>query len=96
MAKKIDVLAMAAQDLLDNSVPDPDMLLSNLTIFSAVYFLQQTADFVVRHMTGLLLAEEADDLEDGDGPIQALAAVTTANGNLNQACIYLGLFDESE
>jgi len=92
----IDVLAIAAQDLLDNSVPDPDMLLGNLTIFSVVYFAQQTLDYTVRHITGLLLADADSGGDDTADVEAALQALVTANGNINEACRLVGLFDETE
>jgi hypothetical protein len=95
-SESLDVLAIASQDLLDNSVPEPDMLLENLTIFSAVYFLQQTNDYVVRKFLAMLAADESADLADGDEPIQALQAITEACGVINGACVLLGLFDEAE
>jgi hypothetical protein len=93
---RIDVLAIAAQDLLDNSVPDPDMLLSNLTVFSVMYFTQQTLDFAVRFITGLLINDPDSEGDDTADIQTALAAFVTANGNVNEACRLVGLFDETE
>jgi hypothetical protein len=91
----IDVLAMAAQELLDNTVPEPQMLLENLTVFGALYFLQQTCDYVVRHISGVLLGDDDQDADDNAEVLRALEAIVLANGNVNGACLAVGLFDEN-
>jgi hypothetical protein len=93
-ADPIDVLAIAAQTLLDNSIPDPKMLLEDLDVFASLYFLQQTCDQVVRNYMGALLSSVEDGEEEPEDVVKAMAAVGLANGMVNEACVLMGLFDE--
>jgi hypothetical protein len=87
----IDTLALASQELLDNTVPEPQMLLENLTIFGVMYFLQQTNDYVIRHIAGLLLDDpDADTSDDTSDIVRILTAITQACGLVNGACDILG------
>jgi hypothetical protein len=91
----IDTLALASQELLDNTVPEPQMLLENLTLFGAVYFLQQTNDYVIRHVAGLLLDDpDADTTDDTSDIVRVLEAITQACGLVNGACDILGFSSE--
>ncbi len=94
MTDGIDTLAIASQELLDNTVPEPEMLLENLTIFGVVYFAQQTLDYVVRHLTGVLLNDPDAEGDDTEDIVKVLAAMTTACGNVNGACDLLGFSND--
>jgi hypothetical protein len=90
----IDTLALASQELLDNTVPEPQMLLENLSIFGVVYFLQQTNDYVIRHLTGLLLVDAEESYDDTSDLVRVLSAITHACGLVNGACDILGFGPE--
>lgn len=91
---EFDPKELAEAELTVNTIPDPEQLLSDLSPFAQVYYVEQVAYFTMEQLARKLLADPDGEVTGDDGPALALQAMMTACGNLDAACVALGILPE--
>lgn len=86
-----DALVIATRELAAAYVPTPDDLLGDVGPLAVVWYLHEVADYVIQFYAGALSGDEARDVGDDSGPVRCLAALVTAMGVINGACIQIDL-----
>lgn len=90
----VDPMQMAIDELASEMVPQPEDILEECGPLACLWYTTQLAVFTVGRFTGTIDSDAGTDIGDDDGPVRALAALTTAAGNLYGACIAVGILDE--
>lgn len=91
----IDPAADAAHELASNTVPTPDDLLADVGPLTQLWYLRELSYSVMRLMAATLSIEGTDELPDNSPPVRALAVVSTVAGELDGACVLVGLLPDS-
>lgn len=86
-----DPFELAQSELKANTVPTPDDVLLDVGPLAALWYARETAYYAMRLMSATLSLTGTDDPDDGSEPVQALAALSVACGQLDGACSLLGL-----
>src|SRR5579863_9850971 len=90
----VDPMAVATDELKGGMVLTPEDLLDDMGPLACLLYATQTLAFALGRFVGTVDSPEGADLKDGDGPVQALAAMTKALGVLHGACECVGLYPE--
>ena len=91
MSESIDTQQLAIDELMAQAVPDPTMLLEVLSPFTQLYYAEQVAYYVLKAFTVGVVSDTDTELDAESGPVKALMALSMACGNLDAACIELGI-----
>lgn len=92
----IDTFALATEELTEHAIPDPEMLLTELSPFSQVYYVKEVAFEVLRQLTANIAADTDSGLDSESEAVRAANAVGMACGQLFEACVFLGIHDPEE
>jgi hypothetical protein len=91
----IDTRRIAAQELADSTVPTPDDAFEDLGPFAQLLWLHDGAYVTLKLWTAMLSDEAAGIDEDAPDVTEALTAISLACGNLDAACIAVGILEPS-
>lgn len=92
----IDTFALATEELTEHAIPDPEMLLTELSPFSQVYYVKEVAFEVLRQLTASIAADTESGLDEESGAVRCANAIGMACGQLFEACVALGIHDPDE
>lgn len=81
----------AAAELASNTVPTPDDLLSDVGPLTQLWYLRELSYSVMRVLAATLSIDQGDDMPDDSEPVRALAVVALVAGELDGACVLVGL-----
>lgn len=86
-----DPFELAQAELKASMVPTPDDVLVDVGPLAALWYARETAYYAMRLVSATLSIEGAEPLADDSEPVRALAALSTACGQLDGACALVGL-----
>jgi hypothetical protein len=92
----IDTFALATEELTEHAIPDPEMILPELSPFAQVYYAKEITFGVLRQLTAAIAADTESGLTEDDGAVKCANAVAMAAGQLFQACVCLGIHEPTE
>jgi len=92
MADAFDAHDIARNELAEAMTPSPDDLLADVGPLGCAFFATETLAFVAGRFVGTIASEQGEHLTDDDPPATALAAITTALGNMHHACVALSIY----
>lgn len=87
----VDPFEVAQSELKANTVPTPDDVLQDVGPFAALWYARETGYYAMRLMSATLSIDGAEAPADDSEPVRALAALSTACGQLDGACALVGL-----
>lgn len=92
-ATPIDARALAAQELADATVPSPDDAFEDIGPMGRLMYLQMLGYETLKLWTATIALNEGEDIGDGGELIEAMNAIALACGNLDVACVAVGILD---
>jgi len=81
----------AKADLSTNMVPTPEDVLGDVGPVGQLYYAERLLYVVYGMFAGLLANDAVEQPDDDSPPVKALAAIGMACGNLDAACIVMGI-----
>lgn len=81
----------ARAELGANSVPTPDDLMADVGPLAVLLYLRELSYYGMRLMSASLSIDNAEPPADDSEPVRALAALSQVCGELDGACVLVGL-----
>ena len=90
----IDTMEIARAELAREMFPTPDDLVSDLSPLGMLFFTEQCVVELFKQYTAELSEVDDDTVDTTEGMGRALVAIGQALGNLDVACVAMGILPE--